>query len=153
MKKLRLLSVMLILTVVCSCGESGKQKNDKNLFGDEKYNCRGENYSSDSSFIIARGEGSSQNQRIASSKARMAAHANLAAKVSEYKIKVWGFTDENSYQESENGTTRHVVNEQLRNVRTVCTETRQEADLYITVYVVEMAVADIVDDDQIAASE
>ena len=143
--------ISIILSTGCNNTGSGKEHSIKET---EKYLCEGNTYASDNEHIRAKGIGASQNKQIARQKARTKANANLAAKVSEYRQKIADYPSGNNNNTDDSSKySRTVINEQLVNVRIICTETTLKDDIYTVSMIIEMAKSDVILDKEMVVAK
>jgi hypothetical protein len=111
-----------------------------------KYRCQGITYSSDKDFIRAQGKGASRDESTAHRMAFMDASVNLAKAVEAYRQKITTYQDKSQAEkdtqsiEWENESfSREKLNRNLKDMRTVCSQTRRKDNRYIITLIVEIS--------------
>ncbi len=115
------------------------------------FRCNGVEYSSDGQFIRAMGSGTSRNESTAARMAGLDASVNLARAIKNYEEKITAFRDKRQVKrgeaavEWEEGTlTREQINMTLSNVSTICSETKTDGEMYITIQIVEVPIHQVI---------
>lgn len=151
-KSILYFSLIFVVLKFTACGNL--MVGNKNRFPEPDkvlFECQGEKYSSDATYIRAMGSGTSLNESTASRMANLDASANLAKAIENYLEKISAYQDNRRMKEGtpeiewDGGSfSREELNRTLSNVSTICSQTLFDNKMYTTVSIVEIPIEQII---------
>jgi hypothetical protein len=146
-----IMTISLFAHILAGCGNIFVGKKEQLPEPDRiVYVCNDVEYFSDKSFIRASGVGKSRNESTAMRMANLDASVNLARAVESYGQKIAAFKDKRQVNKGaaaveweDESLTREELNKTLSNVATICSQTQTEDEMFVSMVIVEIPIAEV----------